>query len=130
MFFKGNTVKELAQNAGINAAGLEGTISRYNRGQKNGNDELGRAHMPRPISKPPFYAVQLQGYMLITFAGIAVDDGLRVIRQDGSVIQGLYAAGELLGTGQLMGQVLLRWDDGDTISDLWSTSRSEAISNG
>ena len=42
--------------------------------------------------------------MLITFAGLAVDKELRMIRMDGTPIEGLYAAGELLGTEQLMGK--------------------------
>ncbi|HWJ39448.1 MAG TPA: FAD-binding protein, partial [Sphingomicrobium sp.] len=36
--------------------------------------------------------------------GLAVDDDLRVIRKDGSVIPNLYAAGEILGSSQTMGK--------------------------
>ena len=32
-----------------------------------------------------------------------MNDKLQVIRKDGSVIPGLYAAGEILGSGQTMG---------------------------
>jgi fumarate reductase flavoprotein subunit len=32
-----------------------------------------------------------------------VDDGLRVVRPDGSAIPNLYAAGEILGSGQTQG---------------------------
>ena len=103
MFFKGATLEALAKAAGVDAGGLSKTIARYNTAQTDGGDELGRKYMPLPIAKPPFYAIQLQGYMLTTFAGLAVDKDLRVVRHDGRVISGLYAAGELLGTGQLMG---------------------------
>lgn len=104
MFPMGNTVEELAEAAGIHVAGLVKTVADYNEAQKTGQDKLGRKFMPKPIVKAPFYAVRLHGYMLITFAGLAVDKDLRVIRKDKTPIEGLYAAGELLGTGQLMGK--------------------------
>ncbi len=37
-------------------------------------------------------------------AGLAVDAKLRVTRPDGKPIEGLYAAGELLGNGTLSGK--------------------------
>jgi fumarate reductase flavoprotein subunit len=60
--------------------------------------------MPLPIAQPPFYAIQLQSWNLTDYAGIAVDGELRVIKKDGTLIGNLYAAGELLGMGQLMGR--------------------------
>ena len=60
--------------------------------------------MPLPIGKAPYYAIQLQSWLLTSYAGIAVDKELRVIRADNTPIKGLYAAGELLGTGQTMGR--------------------------
>lgn len=104
MFFRGDTVAALAQRAGIDAAGLAATIAAYNRGQASGKDTLGRKHMPLPIAKAPFYAIQLQSWNLTSYGGLAVDGKLRVIRREGSPIRGLYAAGELLGMGQLMGK--------------------------
>ena len=59
--------------------------------------------MPRPITDGPFYAIRIQGSQLIGWAGLAVDGQLRVVRQDGTAIPNLYAAGELLGTDQFMG---------------------------
>ncbi len=104
MFYKANSVQELAQAAGISADGLATTINQYNQGQAEGKDALGREHLPLPIVKPPFYAIQTQGWFLTGFAGIAVDDQLRVVREDRSPIPNLYAAGELLGGGAFMGR--------------------------
>ncbi|MCP5360532.1 MAG: FAD-binding protein [Sinobacteraceae bacterium] len=56
------------------------------------------------IDRPPFYAVLHQGASLLSFGGIAVDDRLRVIGRDGSAIRGLYAGGEILGAGSLIGR--------------------------
>lgn len=61
-------------------------------------DPLGREHMPLPIVKAPFYAIQIQSWNLTAYAGVA-DGQLRVIRKDGKPIPNLYAAGELLGMG-------------------------------
>jgi fumarate reductase flavoprotein subunit len=103
-FYKADTLDGLARAAGLDPKGLTATVAQYNVAQKTGKDSaFGREHMPLPIEKPPFYALRLQGYMLITFAGLAVNEQLQVLRQDGRPIPGLYAGGELLGTGQLMG---------------------------
>ena len=104
MFYKANSIEELADVTGVNKAGLVKTVSRYNQGQDGGKDALGRVHLPLPISEAPFYAIRIQGSQLIGWAGLAVDGQLRVIRQDGSAIPNLYAAGELLGTDKFMGR--------------------------
>ena len=105
MFFKAQTIAGLAEKSGVDADGLATTIERYNRFQKNGADtDHGRTYMPLPIENAPYYAIRQQGFSITSTVGIAVDDQLRVIRLDGSVIEGLYAAGEILGSGQLMGK--------------------------
>ena len=104
MFYKADTVADLAEQAGIHVQGLEQTVAEYNIGQANNADALGRKHLPLPIKQAPFYALQLQSWGLTGFAGIAVDDQLRVIRKDRSPIPNLYAAGELLGGGAFMGR--------------------------
>lgn len=106
MFHRADTLEALARAAGIDAAGLADTVLLYNRGQRRGVDALGRRHMPRPIARAPFYAIELQSWNLTSYAGLAVDGRLRVTRRDGTPIPGLYAAGELLGMGQLMGRAV------------------------
>lgn len=105
-FYQGETPEELANRAGIDPAGLTATIADYNRAQASGQDRLGRKHMPLPITKAPFYAIRLRAWNLTAYAGLAVDGQLRVIRRDGKPIGNLYAAGELLGMGQLMGHAV------------------------
>jgi fumarate reductase flavoprotein subunit len=106
MFYRGGTIAELAKKAGIDAAGLAATIEAYNRAQAGGKDPLGRKFMPLPIAQGPFYAIQLRSWNLTSYGGLAVDGKLRVVRKDGSPIRNLYAAGELLGMGQLMGKAV------------------------
>jgi fumarate reductase flavoprotein subunit len=105
VFYKADTLGDLAAKAGVDAEGLLATVARYNQAQARGVDaDFGRKHMPLPIAQAPFYAIRQQGMSVSSTVGIGVDDKLRVIRKDGSVITGLYAAGEILGSGQLMGK--------------------------
>lgn len=103
-FVKAGTLEALATRAGIRKDRFLATVRDYNRGQADGDDRLGREHMPLPIAEAPFYAIRVQSSQLIGFAGLAVDDRLRVLRENGTSVPNLYAAGEVLGAGQLMGK--------------------------
>lgn len=103
--FSGQTLEELAERAGVDALGLVTTVQKYNSDLlSNTPDEFGRSFRPSIISKSPFYAIQNHAITLITFSGIDVDTQLRVLREDGSIIQNLFAAGELLGSAATMGR--------------------------
>lgn len=104
MFAKADTLEELARKIGIDPEKLMRTVDEYNQGQQRGRDKLGRQHMPMPIEKGPFYSVRSQSSQLIGFAGLAVDSNLRVLQSDLKPIPNLYAAGEVLGAGPMMGQ--------------------------
>jgi fumarate reductase flavoprotein subunit len=105
MFKKADTLQELAAVAGVDAKGLAATVAAYNSAQASGRDpDFQRKHMPLPIAKPPFYSIRQNGMSITSTVGIGVDDKLRVTKKDGSVIPGLYAAGDILGSGQLMGK--------------------------
>jgi fumarate reductase flavoprotein subunit len=105
MFTKADTIEDLGAKAGMDPKTLAATVATYNKAQAGQMaDPLGRKYMPLPIAQGPFYAVELRSWALTDYAGLAVDGQLRVIRQDGTPIRNLYAAGELLGMGQLMGR--------------------------
>lgn len=106
MFHKADSIEQLATKAGVHPAGLAATVAEYNRAQAGGQDAFGRKHMPLPIAKAPFYAIQLQSWNLTSYAGVAADGQLRVVRRDGTPIPGLYAAGEALGVGATMGKAV------------------------
>ena len=103
-FHKADTIEGLATKAGVDAKALVATVADYNKAQAGGVDKFGRKHMPSPIAKGPFYAILTHSWTFLAFGGIAVDDELRVIKQDGKPVQGLYAAGEVIGAGQTMGK--------------------------
>ena len=107
---KGDTLAELAKNAGIDAAGLEATLREYNVGAVKGEDPaFGRGstlfnryladseNKPNPcvapIARGPFFAVKVVMGDLGTFDGIKTSVVGEVLRHDGSAIAGLYAVG-------------------------------------
>jgi len=102
-FLKADTPEDLARDAGIDAAGLARTITGFNYGVETRHDFLGRCHLPMPIAKGPFYAIRMQGASISSSIGLAVNGQLQVIREDGSVIPNLYAAGEVIGSSQTSG---------------------------
>ncbi len=103
-FTRADSLDALAQQAGIDPAGLVRSVRDYNDAVNRGADRLGRTHLPRRIEKPPFYAIRHQGHSTTSTVGLAVDGALRVRRATGGVVPNLYAAGELLGAGQTQGR--------------------------
>ncbi len=107
---RGRTLSDLAVRCGIDPAGLERTVAEFNVHARQGQDpEFGRGrtafnrssgdkdHGPNPslapLEKGPYYAIKVLPGSFGTFYGLRVDADARVLRADGTVIPGLYAAG-------------------------------------
>ncbi|HEY6644438.1 FAD-dependent oxidoreductase [Povalibacter sp.] len=108
MFFKGQSIKDLAKNAAIDVNGLQRTVQDYNAGVRNKRDSLGRQFLPSEIAKPPFYAFEVSGGNIIGFGGLAVNGDMQLLRRDGSVIKNLYAAGEVIGLAHVAGNAAVQ----------------------
>lgn len=108
--YKEDTLSDLAGELGIDADRLEQTTILFNEFAATGKDlDFQRGEnvydryygdprvKPNPslakISKPPFYAIKVLPGDLGTKGGLVTDRFGRVTRVDGSVIPGLYAAG-------------------------------------
>ena len=102
-FKRADTVEDLARQCELDATTLLSTVAAYNAAVSNRRDPLGRQYLPHAIASAPFYAVRHQGHSASSAAGVAVDKALRVVRGGGEPIRNLYAAGELLGSGVMMG---------------------------
>ncbi|WP_304598374.1 3-oxosteroid 1-dehydrogenase [Nocardia sp. MDA0666] len=107
---KADTLEELAQRLGVPADNLAATVARFNAFAEKGVDEdfgRGKSHYDRyygdPTVKPnpclaalvqgPFYAAKIVPGDLGTKGGLVTDTAARVLRADGTVIEGLYASG-------------------------------------
>lgn len=107
---KAPTLAQLADEIEVPADALAATIERFNGFARTGNDEdfhrgdsaYDRYYAdprvkPNPslhsIDQGPFYAVKIVPGDLGTKGGIVTDERARALRPDGSVIEGLYAAG-------------------------------------
>ncbi|MEO1575120.1 MAG: FAD-dependent oxidoreductase [Pseudomonadota bacterium] len=104
MIASAESIGALAAAAGIDPETLTRSVADYNRALANDRpDPMGLEHRPLPIAKPPFYAVRMNGWTLISFAGIGVNENLQVTNAAGAPIDHLYAVGEVIGAGATSG---------------------------
>jgi 3-oxosteroid 1-dehydrogenase len=107
---RADTLTELAAQIEVPAGPLAKTVQAFNDCAHMGKDtEFGRGDSaydryygdPRcrpnpnlaPLAQPPFYAVKIVPGDLGTKGGLRTDEHARVLRADGTAIDGLYAAG-------------------------------------
>jgi 3-oxosteroid 1-dehydrogenase len=107
---KAGTLDELAEKIGLPGDSLTATIERFNGFVESGkDDDFGRGDSGydryygdptikpnpclSPIDRAPFYAITMVPGDLGTKGGLRTDVDARVLREDGSVVAGLYAAG-------------------------------------
>ncbi len=116
---KANSIEGLAALIAVDPQVLRATIERFNgfvargrdddfqRGERAYDNWLGDPlHEPSrtlgAIEKAPYYAIEVVPGDVGTFGGVLTDEHARVVREDGSVIDGLYATG--VATGSVMGR--------------------------
>ncbi len=106
---EGNSFEELAAAIGVPADQLRQTAERFNGWPATGHDDdfdrgdsaydnyYGDPTLPNPnlypLGEPPYYAFQIILGDLGTSGGLRTDEFARVLRDDDSVIGGLYATG-------------------------------------
>ena len=107
---KANTLDELSRKMNLSTAEFLATVQRFNsaadEGQDPDFDRGGNAYdryyadpgiKPNPslrsLAKPPFYAFRMVPGDLGTKGGLQTNAQARVLREDGTEIPGLYAAG-------------------------------------
>ena len=107
---KADTLAQLAGICGVDAPGLVASVERFNEFCRTGVDmdfgrggrAFDRAHgdptiKPNPnlgpIEQGPFYGVAMYPGDVGTAGGLITDEYARVLRADGSIIEGLYATG-------------------------------------
>lgn len=129
--YSSSTVEGLAGKIGVPAGELADEVEGFNRAARSGRDErfqrgdsaydryYGDPTLPNPclneLVKPPFFAARVVPGDLGTKGGLLTDEHARVLAEDGSVVEGLYAVGntsasvmgnEYAGAGATIGPAL------------------------
>lgn len=99
LVIEGNTIEELAEKLDMDPAILAETIATWNTSVASGSDaEFGRTTgMENPLATAPYYAIKIAPGVHHTMGGVKINTHTQVLREDGSAIAGLYAAGEVTG---------------------------------
>lgn len=88
----------LAQAIDVEPGALLTAVARYNAQALKGVDgDFGRIDGLRPIDEPPFYIAPTGNAVTSTYGGLTVDETLTVTNWLGERIDGLFAAGEVIG---------------------------------
>ena len=99
--FKADTIEELAKKAGINPTNLVKTVEKWNEFCKKGTgDEMGRPTCMddhRLDEGGPYYATLMKPSVHHTMGGVAITPKAEVLDNNGKIIKGLFAAGEVTG---------------------------------
>ena len=95
---KADTLEELGVLIGADPKVFVDEIKKYNSFCEKGVDEdFGkdpRFLIPIPLDKGPYYAVYGQRFSEAAMGGVTVNNKTQVLRNDGSIIPGLYAGGD------------------------------------
>jgi len=110
LYWKADTLDDLARQIGVDASGLQATVGKVNDYAVTGVDlDFGRGAnvfdryygdcniKPNPCLAPmrkgPFYAMRLDAGDIGTKGGLLTNKHAQVVREDGTSIAGLYAIG-------------------------------------
>lgn len=112
--FSGDTAEELAAQLNIDSAKFAQTITEYQASIVRGEDEFNRTKLPESF-EAPYYAIKITGDLRHTQGGLVTDIATHVMKEDGTLIPGLYAAGGVMegfsstgGPGYMSGNGLLQ----------------------
>lgn len=109
--YKADTLEDLAKQIGINPENLVESVNKFNSCvETSKTDEFGRTLYQFKIDTAPFYAGARVPTVHHTMGGIQINTSAQVLDNNGNVIPGLYAAGEVTGgihgTNRLGGNAL------------------------
>lgn len=104
-----NTIEELADEVGLDAAQLKATIDEYNAAVVPGifnhtiqDDchtkglEVEKTHWAQKIDTPPYYLYPLRPGVTFTYMGVKVDKTAKVQVANGGEFDNIFAAGEII----------------------------------
>jgi tricarballylate dehydrogenase len=108
---RADTIRALAEAAGIDPDGLEAEVAAFNAAVVDGRPfepteldgrhtqgiEPPKSNWATRIETPPFYAYAVTGGITFSLGGLKIDPDARVLGRDGTPVPGLFATGDILG---------------------------------
>lgn len=95
----GNTPEELAEAMGMDdPSEFAKTLETWNGYVENESDpDFNRTSFAEPLDTAPYYAIHVTAAVHHTMGGLKINSETQVLKEDGSAIPGLFAAGEVTG---------------------------------
>lgn len=87
-----DTPEELGEVGGLDANGLRTTLEQTRAAANGAEDEFGRSDWEAPLTGR-LGAIHVKPALFHTQGGLRTDEHSRVVREDGSTVDGLYATG-------------------------------------
>lgn len=96
-YAQGETLEELAQALGIDAAGFKASVEQYNADAQAGAENAVLGSVPKRAldAEGPYYGVRVEAADHMTKGGVVANENAQVLTAEGEVVPGLYAAGEV-----------------------------------
>lgn len=119
-----DTIEELAKKIDMNPEALKTTLDKWNQSVAEQTDkEFGRkTAMDYDLKEGPFCAIQIAPGIHHTMGGVKINTKTQVLKEDGSPITGLYAAGKV--TGGIHGQNRI---GGNAVADIMVFGRQAGL---
>ncbi|MCF0120214.1 MAG: FAD-dependent oxidoreductase [Oscillospiraceae bacterium] len=94
-----DTIEELAEKMEVPVDVFTAEVKRYNENVELGCDrDFGkRRELLMKLDTPPFYGMKFGPALLAVVGGLAVDENMRVLSKDNTVVEGLFAIGNAAG---------------------------------
>ena len=94
----GATYEELAKELDVDPATFANTMETWNSYVEAKNDpDFGRTSFANQLNNGPYYAIKVTAGVHHTMGGVTINSATEVLKEDGTVIPGLFAAGEVTG---------------------------------
>ena len=94
----GETYEELGKAMSVDEAAFAETMKTWNGYVEAKNDpDFGRTSFANPLDTAPYYAIKVTAGVHHTMGGLTINTNTEVLKEDGTVIPGLFAAGEVTG---------------------------------
>lgn len=97
VMIKADSLEELGSSLSLPESSLSAAAEKYNEDVAKGTDEFGRTLTNTISSEGSYYAIQMWLRYYATLGGLHINDQMQVLNTSQEPIEGLYAAGEVVG---------------------------------